>query len=160
MTAARRAMEQLETWPDLTSAPASCGTGDALRAGANEIVHFHTGRDADLHLTSHAIERLHGELDHSTAVRLHPGSEWATVHLDCDTDADLLITLVSMALQAHETHRPASDRSSPASCNLGRVEIMHGEQGPADEEQQAVPGWIHVPRFARRRGRAQHRRAA
>lgn len=33
-------MEQLRTWPGLTSAPASWSTGQALRYAECEIVHF------------------------------------------------------------------------------------------------------------------------
>jgi hypothetical protein len=140
MNAAQRAREQLRTFPLLDSAPASCGTGEALLAQEHEIVHFHSARDADLHLTGAALERMREELDRSTAVRLHPESPWVTVHLDCDSDADLLVSLVSVALRAHAgtAARPA------AACNLGRVEIESAEGLVA-----AAPGRAHTARFPR-----------
>jgi Family of unknown function (DUF5519) len=167
MNATRRAIEQLESWPDITSAPASCGTGAALWAGSREIVHFHSEHDADLHLTSPAIARLHAELDQSTAVRLHPGSEWATLHLDCSGDADLLITLVSVALKAHVGAGAAGPPSPSAPCNLARVEIMSdGRLAPgegAEPESAQDPGdesgRSHARRFTRTRGRTHHRAA-
>ncbi|MFD0330520.1 luciferase family protein [Streptacidiphilus monticola] len=90
--------------------PSSCGTGSALRAGHRELVHMHGSREADVRLTADLIARLHDQLSHSTAVRLHDDSVWVTVHLDCDDDADLLVTLTSLSLQAHA---PATG-SSPA----------------------------------------------
>jgi hypothetical protein len=158
MNAARRAMEQLESWPGLTSAPASCGTGVALWAGSHEIVHFHSDHDADLHLTSQVIARLHDELERSTAVRLHSASEWATIHLDCSGDADLLTTLASVALKAHAT--PWHSPGSAAPCNLARVEIMPAAQDPATGDLGDIPGRAHARRFTRgRSGRPHHRTA-
>lgn len=123
MTLAQRAMEQLEAWPDLSSGPASCGVGRALRSVHSEIVHFHSDHDVDLHLTEGPIERFRGDLQESTAIRLVPGSRWVTVHLDCDTDVDLLMSLVSMALKAHQT---GSSPVGPArsECNFHRVTVV------------------------------------
>ncbi|MCW2901501.1 MAG: hypothetical protein JWO67_3766 [Streptosporangiaceae bacterium] len=129
MKAARRAMEQLGTWPDLTSAPPACGIGQALWAAESEIVHFHSEHDADLHLTRTAIQRLHPELSHSSAVRLLPGSAWVTLHLDCDGDVTLLVSLVSVALRAHTTARP---RPAALPCNVHHVMITPNA-GPASE---------------------------
>ncbi|MFF4794806.1 luciferase family protein [Streptomyces sp. NPDC001276] len=117
MNAARHAMEQLQTWPGLTLGPASCGTGHALRYAECEIVHFHSGRDADLHLTGRVIRTLGDQLGRSTAIRLLPQSQWVTVHLDHDRDADTLLGLVSLALRAHAS---CTDASAPP-CNLNRI---------------------------------------
>lgn len=95
-------MTQLASWPDLLEAPPTCGTGRALCSARTEIVHFHSDRSADLHLTARAIRRFQDELKNSTAVRLVPDSQWVTIHLDCDSDIDLLLTLASLALQAHQ----------------------------------------------------------
>jgi hypothetical protein len=122
MTLAQRALERLEAWPDLTAGPASCGTGRALRSPHSEIVHFHSDSEADLHLTSRAIQRISGDLAESTAIRMVPGSRWVTVHLDCDTDVDLLLSLVSVALKAHQTPSPGSP--SAAECNFHRVTVL------------------------------------
>jgi hypothetical protein len=118
MTPAQRARERLAVWPDLMPGPAGCGTGQALRSPHGEIVHFHTGHDVDLHLTDSSLGRWSADLEASTAVRLVPGSRWVTVHLDCDTDVDLLLSLVSMALKAQQTE---GDRSG---CNLNRVTVL------------------------------------
>ncbi|MFD9432621.1 luciferase family protein [Streptomyces sp. NPDC060002] len=119
MTAASRALTRLATWPDLAEVRPSCGTGRALRSGGVEIAHFHSDRSVDLHLTGKAIRRFERDLRHSTAIRLLPGSPWVTVHLECETDIDLLMTLVSAALQAHQRH-PAADLAVLPRCNEDR----------------------------------------
>ncbi|MFG3100762.1 luciferase family protein [Streptomyces sp. NPDC048182] len=124
MTLAQRAMERLQTWPDLTSGEASCGTGRSLGSARDDIVHFHTGRDVDLHLTRRAIQRLHHDLDGSTAIHLVPGSRWVTVHLDCEADVDLLLSLVSMALKAHQAVPQGPRDESPRGCNFHRVTVL------------------------------------
>ncbi|MEU3613028.1 luciferase family protein [Streptomyces sp. NPDC006872] len=116
MTAASRALTRLAIWPDLAEGRPSCGTGRALRSGGVEIAHFHSDRSVDLHLTAKAIRRFEKDLRHSSAIRLLPGSPWVTVHLECETDIDLLMTLVSAALQAHQRHPVADDAPLPV-CN-------------------------------------------
>ncbi|MFI8091687.1 luciferase family protein [Streptomyces sp. NPDC086080] len=123
MTPAQRAMEQLLTWSDLSSCPAGCGTGQALRTTRDEILHFHSARDVDLHLTHRAIQRFHYDLGGSSAIRLIPGSCWVTVHLDCATDVDLLLSLVSVALKAHQ-NRPPSASPTSSGCNFHRVAVL------------------------------------
>jgi hypothetical protein len=142
MTPAQRALAQLEAWPDLTEGPAACGTGRALRTPRAEIVHFHTDHEVDLHLTGGAIRRIAADLRASTAIRLLPGSRWVTVRLDCEADLHLLMSLVSMALKAHQgppaqplgavpgqatAERSAQDRLAPLptpECNLRRVMLV------------------------------------
>ncbi|MEU1787689.1 luciferase family protein [Streptomyces sparsogenes] len=117
MSVAHRAMERLRDWPDLDEGPACCGMGRALRMAECEIVHFHSDRDADLHLTEPAIRHLATHLGRSTAIRLVPDSQWVTVHLDTERDADVLLSLVSVALNAHARCAGAA----PRRCNLNRV---------------------------------------
>nr|WSY50414.1 DUF5519 family protein [Streptomyces sp. NBC_00886] len=125
MTLAERAMQRLEGWRDLSAGPASCGTGRALRSVHSEIVHFHSDHDVDLHLTVGAILRIHHDLSESTAIRIIPGSRWVTVHLDCETDVDLLLSLVSVALKAHQNQTgPPSGGPSAAGCNFHRVTLV------------------------------------
>ncbi|MDF3299314.1 luciferase domain-containing protein [Streptomyces tropicalis] len=100
MTLAERAQSQLATWPDLMESAPSCGTGRALSSVRGEVVHFHSDRDVDLRLTAPAIRRLAGDLRRFTPVRMVPGSHWVTLRLDASADVDLLVTLVSVALQA------------------------------------------------------------
>ncbi|MFJ2905789.1 luciferase family protein [Streptomyces sp. NPDC091279] len=128
MTPAQRALQQLETWPDLSPCPAGCGTGRALRSTRDEIVHFHSDRDVDLHLTDPAIARLHHDIAESTAIRMVPGSRWVTVHLDCDTDVDLLLSLVSVALKAHQAGPVLPvEPVAAALCNFHRVTVLPRE---------------------------------
>ena len=157
MKAACRAWEQLETWADLTIAPASCGQGQALVTVGGEIAHLHNDHDADLYLTDESIDRMRIELEHSTAVRLYPGTGWVTLRLDCDQDAELMLSLVSVALQAHARHRPIPAVSP---CNRGHITVMHSGQGSPSTERSEPPRRIHVPRLARGRGRPQGHRTA
>ncbi|MEU0471813.1 luciferase family protein [Streptomyces olivaceus] len=121
MTLAQHAFERLQGWPDLSAGPASCGTGRALCSVRDEIIHFHSDRDVDLHLTHRAIQRFQYNLGGSTAVRLVPGSRWVTVHLDCEADVDLLLSLVSIALKAHQSRATAGP---PSGCNFHRVTVL------------------------------------
>jgi hypothetical protein len=125
MESARRALETLMTWPGLSTAPATCGTGTAVLADGVQIVHFHTAHQADLYLGRPAVERLSEELGHSTAVRLVAGSGWVTVLLDGDSDADLVVTLASVARQAGA---PRPGRTGDGACNQGHVSIITLEQ--------------------------------
>ncbi|WP_458244839.1 luciferase domain-containing protein [Streptomyces sp. MAI_2237] len=131
MTRAQKAMDRLAAWPDLTPCEAGCGTGRALRSARDEIVHFHSGRDVDLHLTAQAIQRLHHDFAESSAIRLVPGSRWVTVHLDCDADVDLLLGLVSVALKAHDRQggAPGTDPLPGAVCNFRRVTVLQRDEG-------------------------------
>ncbi|MER6560725.1 luciferase family protein [Streptomyces sp. NPDC001027] len=131
MTAALRAMARLVNWRDLAEDRPSCGTGRALRSAGAEIVHFHSARSVDLHLTARAIRRFESDLRHSTAIRLQPGSHWVTVRLECETDIDLLMTLVSAALQAHQRHPATGDAPFPR-CNDRREATLAREGGTED----------------------------
>ncbi|MGW1543002.1 luciferase domain-containing protein [Streptomyces sp. NPDC002309] len=133
MTLVQRALEQLESWPDLTAGPAGCGTGRAVRSTRSEIAHFHTAHDVDVNLTSRAVGRFAQDLTVSSAIRLVPGSRWVTVHLDCETDVDLLLGLVSVALQAQE--EPPGEPAPSAGCNLHRVTVLRRD--PAGVAQPA-----------------------
>ncbi|WP_063770874.1 luciferase domain-containing protein [Streptacidiphilus neutrinimicus] len=124
MSAAERAREQLVGWPDLTLGQSSCGVGTSLSSAGQEIVHFHTGAQTDVQLTPAAIARLDERLRESTAVRLHADSGWVTVLVECDTDIDLLSTLVSVALQANSAGQPAA---APTPCNFQRTTILRPE---------------------------------
>lgn len=116
MTLASRALAQLATWPDLTRAVPSCGLGRALGSTQGEIVHFHSERDVDLLLTDRAIQRFAGNLRGAGAVRIVPGSQWVTIRLDAASDVDLLLTLMSVALQARYAWPDPVDRPT-AGCN-------------------------------------------
>ncbi|MBV2352885.1 DUF5519 family protein [Streptomyces sp. J2-1] len=102
MTLASRAFAQLASWPDLRPATPSCGTGQAVSCAHGEIAHFHSERDVDLRLTNRAIRHFAKNLKSSGVVRIVPGSQWVTLRLDAASDVDLLLTLVSVALQAQQ----------------------------------------------------------
>ncbi|MFK0024641.1 luciferase family protein [Streptomyces sp. NPDC090798] len=123
MTLASRAMTQLASWPDLTEARPSCGTGRALSSAQDEIVHFHSDHDVDLHLTARAIHRFQDHLRGATAVRMVPESRWVTIRLEVNADIGLLLTLMSLALQAHQTW-PVQGDSSSAGCNDLRSMVL------------------------------------
>ncbi|MFG3023408.1 luciferase family protein [Streptomyces sp. NPDC048254] len=110
MTLASRALAQLATWPDLTQAVPSCGLGEAVSSSQGEIAHFHSERDVDLRLTTHAIRHFAKDLKSTGAIRIVPGSQWVTIRLDAASDVDLLLTLVSVALQAHQSWPDPADR--------------------------------------------------
>ncbi|MFJ1732852.1 luciferase family protein [Streptomyces sp. NPDC088254] len=81
-------LAQFAVRPDPTDAQPSCGTGRALRSATVEIAHFHSGRHADLHLFARLIQHFGCYLSRSSAIRLVPGSHWATISLECDWDID------------------------------------------------------------------------
>lgn len=117
MTLALHAYARLSTWPDLVQVEPSCGLGQALGSAHGEIAHFHSDRDVDLHLTERAIRRLARDLRASDAVRVVPGSQWVTIRLDASSDIDLLLTLVSVALQAHQERIVRPSGTGPVGCN-------------------------------------------
>jgi hypothetical protein len=109
MTLASRALAQLATWPDLRQAVPSCGLGEAVTSVQGEIAHFHSGRDVDLRLTDRAVRRFAKDFKDSGAIRIVPGSQWLTLRLDAASDVDLLLTLVSVALQAQQAWPDPAD---------------------------------------------------
>ncbi|MFJ8636996.1 luciferase family protein [Streptomyces sp. NPDC093568] len=126
MTLAASALAQLATWPDLAEAEPSCGVGRALCTAHGEIAHFHSDDHVDLYLTARAIRRFEDHLTAATAVQLVPGSQWVTVRLDVTADAHLLMTLVSLALQAHQAW-PVPDDVPRAECNDHRNAVRPRE---------------------------------
>jgi hypothetical protein len=126
MTLAARALAQLAAWPDLSEAEPSCGIGRALRAADGEIVHFHSDDHVDLYLTVRAIRRFEEHLTATAAVQIVPGSQWVTLRLDVTANVDLLMTLVSLALQAHQAW-PVPDHVPRAQCNDHRSAVRPRE---------------------------------
>ncbi|KOV57230.1 luciferase family protein [Streptomyces sp. MMG1121] len=116
MTLASRALAQLAIWPDLSQTIPSCGLGQAVSSAQGEIAHFHSERDVDLRLTARAVRRFANDLKDSGAIRIVPGSQWVTLRLDAASDVDLLLTLVSVALQAQQSWPDPTDRP-PIGCN-------------------------------------------
>ncbi|WP_433180899.1 luciferase family protein [Actinoallomurus sp. CA-150999] len=99
---------QLTAWPGLDTGRPSCGVGRGFAFHGTQVLHLHTGDEADLRLTRPFIDRLDQVLAESGQIVLRPGDDWVTVRLDTDTAGSLLITLISLAIQAVE------ERASPA----------------------------------------------
>ncbi|WP_327579660.1 MULTISPECIES: luciferase family protein [unclassified Streptomyces] len=131
MTAAHRAMTQLESWPNLVSGSPRCAVGRSFGTAGCDIVHFHANDAADLYLTRTAVERLLPQLRDSTAIRVRPGASWITVLLDCDDDVALLLTLISVALKEHDAVRgPEEECGGPRTARTAP---------PCDWEPLAIP---------------------
>ncbi|WP_338106256.1 luciferase family protein [Streptomyces alboflavus] len=137
MTAAQRAMTELESWPNLVSGFPRCAVGRSFGiVGAPgptgyDIVHFHSDGAADVCLTRAAVDRLRPQLAHSSAIRVRPGASWITVLLDCDIDVALLLTFVSVGLKAHDDDLAAADRAGRGGA------FAHSPAPPCDWEPLA-----------------------
>ncbi len=105
---ADRALEQLRGWPALEVCRAGCGAGMGLAVGAGQIVHLHRPDEAELYLTWPVIQRLSAALADTEQVRFAAGSDWIRLRLECDSDVRLLVSLVSVAIQANT--QPAHER--------------------------------------------------
>ncbi|MFJ3672717.1 luciferase family protein [Streptomyces sp. NPDC090106] len=127
MTMAEHAFTHLAAWPDLTEVAPSCGTGRALATAHREIVHFHSDREVDLHLTLRAVRRFEDHLAAARAVRMAPGSPWVTVRLDTVADVHLLTTLVTLALQSHQA-RPVAEGAPDGPCTGHRSGVRPSGQ--------------------------------
>ena len=73
--------------------------GVAVSTG--QIVHLHQPDGARLCLTWPVIQRLSDALTENGQVRLEPDSDWVRVRPDSDGDIGLLVSLVSVAIQAN-----------------------------------------------------------
>ncbi len=103
---ADRVAAQLTTWPGLQAGRPSCGAGHGFGVHGDQILHLHTGDEADLRLTGPFVQRLSAVLAESGQVVIRPGDDWVTVRLDSDTTGSLLISLMSLAIRS-QAERPA-----------------------------------------------------
>lgn len=99
-SAAERVAAQLTTWPGLESGRPSCGAGRGFSFQGGQILHLHTGEEADLRLSRVFVERLDKVLADSGQVMVRPDDDWVTVLLDTDTAGAMLISLTSLAIRA------------------------------------------------------------
>src|SRR4051795_12304006 len=104
-SAAERVAVQLTTWPDLQADQPSCGTGRGFSFRGDQILHLHTGGEADLRLSRAFVERLDRGLAERGQGGTRPDDEWVTVRLDTDTAGALLISLMSLAIRAIDDRR-------------------------------------------------------
>lgn len=137
---AERVAAQLAAWPGLETGRPSCGVGRGFAYRGAQILHLHSGDEADLRLSRPFIDRLDRVLTEGGQVTVRPGDDWVTVHLDTDTAGALLISLTSLAIQAAEESAPAQP------CTRERPDRR---QAPAGER----PGGAHDVNRSPRRSR-------
>jgi len=104
-SAAERVAAQLTAWPGLEAGRPSCGTGRSFSFRGGQILHLHTGGEADLRLSRTFVERFDKVLAESGQVVVRPDDDWVTVRLDTDTAGALLISLLSLAIRATDGPR-------------------------------------------------------
>jgi hypothetical protein len=108
---ASRVLKQLETWPECRTGTAACGSGAGVSVGARQILHLHTGNEAELWLTVPLIERMRPALETAQQVALEPHRDWIGIRLDTEDDADLLVALFSLAIKTHHGPEPKPEMS-------------------------------------------------
>lgn len=104
---ADRAAEQLRTWPALEVRDAGHDVTVRLPASTAQVARLRQPDEADLCLTWPVIQRLGGALTAGYRVRVEPGSDWIRVRLHGSSDVRMVVSLVSVAIQAHTPHQPA-----------------------------------------------------
>ncbi|MCW2901441.1 MAG: hypothetical protein JWO67_3706 [Streptosporangiaceae bacterium] len=115
---ADRVADQLRGWPALSVCPVDSGTSSGFALDTHQIVHLHSANEAELYLTWPVIQRMHKVLRGSGQVMLVPGEEWVRVHLDSDSDVRVLMSLVSVAIQANVQ---PERRRRPSPCPKSRL---------------------------------------
>ncbi|WP_157996072.1 luciferase domain-containing protein [Thermomonospora amylolytica] len=104
-------LDQVRGWPALRVCQAECGTGRALAVGARQIVHFPSENEAEVYLTGPVVHRMREVLLRCGPVLPEPPGPWIRLRLGGDSDAELLISLISVAIKANtaagELHRGA-----------------------------------------------------
>jgi hypothetical protein len=120
-SAAERVAAQLATWPGLEASRPSCGNGRCFSFRGGQVLHLHTGDEADLRLSRAFVERLDRVLAESGQVVVRPDDDWVTVRLDTDTAGALLISLMSLAIRAMEEPKEAQPCSWERSRRRGRL---------------------------------------
>ncbi|GII33726.1 luciferase domain-containing protein [Planotetraspora mira] len=113
---ASRVLKQLETWPECRTGTAVCGSGAGVSVGARQILHLHTGNEAELWLTVPLIERMRPALESAQQVALEPHRDWIGIRLDTEDDADLLVALFSLAIRSHDGAEPEPEMSECLAC--------------------------------------------
>ncbi|XVQ08001.1 luciferase family protein [Spirillospora sp. CA-255316] len=97
---AGRIADRLSAWPGVSKVRADCGTGVALAAQGVQVIHLHTGAEAELRLTRPVVQRMGGALADSGRVTIQPGGEWISVALETGSDVALVVSLASVAIKA------------------------------------------------------------
>jgi hypothetical protein len=113
---ADKVITEVTAWPAVSVTRADCGNGIGLTAGAHQIVHLHESERAQVRLTRPVIERMEDALADSGQVQLDGGGDWVSVRLAGDTDAALLVSLVSVAIKACAAEPPGVARRESPPC--------------------------------------------
>lgn len=121
-SAADRVAAQLTMWPGLTATRPPCRAGRGFTFHGRQILHLHSGDEADLRLTQPVTYRISTVLNASGQVVTRPGDDWVTVRLDSDTAGSMLISLLSLAIRALE--KPHDDQ--PCSWERAHRRALRG----------------------------------
>jgi Family of unknown function (DUF5519) len=122
-SAGERVAAQLTTWPGLEAGRPSCGAGRSFSFHGGQILHLHTGEEADLRLTRPFVERLDKVLVESGQVVVRPDDDWVTVLLETDTAGGLLISLTSLAIRAMEEPKDVQPCTWERTRPRGRLRV-------------------------------------
>jgi hypothetical protein len=119
--------EELRGWPALTACQVDCGASRGFALRTREIVHLHSANEAELCLTWPVVQRMHKVLLDCGQVMMEPGADWIRVRLGGDSDIRLLLSLVSVAIQANAPVTGGALRRWTAPCpRAGRLTASRG----------------------------------
>jgi Family of unknown function (DUF5519) len=111
-----RVVTEVTSWPAVNASRADCGRGIGLSAGSHQIVHLHETGRVQVRLTRPVIQRMEDALLESGQVDLEERGDWVSVRLASDSDAALLVSLVSVAIKANGAGPPGVARREAPSC--------------------------------------------
>lgn len=132
-----RVLSRLGAWPALRTGRAQCGVGVGISAGTRQVLHLHSADEADLRLTRPVIDRLRDAIEESGRVRADAEGDWVSVRLESERDVDLLLSLLSVAIQANgDPPRPNGD---PSQRNGDPSRPNGDRKGNGDRNGQAAP---------------------
>ncbi|RAY16634.1 hypothetical protein DPM19_00130 [Actinomadura craniellae] len=105
---ANQVITKMIAWPGIRVTGAECGVGRGLIFGTQQIVHLHSGDEAELRLVPEIVTRLRDALEDSGRAVVSPGGAWVTVHLDSESDVTLVLTLASVAIKVQTENAAAA----------------------------------------------------
>ena len=94
-----------------------------LAVSSLQIVHLHRPDEAELYLTWPVISRLGVALAELRRVRFAPADDWVRARLETDSHVTMLMSLVSVAIQANSAaaQQPDYCRQTPCPQLLGQL---------------------------------------
>jgi Luciferase len=117
-TFAERALARLSGWPSLRHCQADWGEGTGLLASSRQIAHLHCADEAEIFLGWPVTERLAPALARSGQVWFAPDDGWVRLPLLGESHVDLLVSLVSVAIQAGAQKVPAGRPPCPRAVSV------------------------------------------